>query len=322
MTMGRRNRNGDGITNPLYSQVGSAFLGNTAKTSRVVEMRMYQRVLTELALNRFTWNGLPAGMTGRFIEMMLLRDGLCVFYFDRSVERFLSLRATGTGPINIYDNPTKFTVIGNGQFPSKTLKADECVPIWCNYLRIPDMDIVTVFADKLANVSRTIDINLQQQRKPYILTVPEERRLAAMNVLRQLSDGEMAILGNETLDLNNMIQAFNTQVHPQLVLNTMSAKQKIWNECMTLLGINNANQEKRERMVVDEVSANDEQVEMNRTVSLAARREACDAINTRWGLSVSVDFTPSPAASVIDDEFAPREGSSDQSAPSDSGEVI
>ena len=43
-------------------------------------------------------------------------DGLAVFYFDEEFDRFMALRATGLGQVNMYDNPTNFTVYGNQVF--------------------------------------------------------------------------------------------------------------------------------------------------------------------------------------------------------------
>jgi hypothetical protein len=60
---------------------------------------------------------------------------------------------------------------------------------------------------------------------------------------------------------------------------------------MTLLGINNANQDKRERLVTSEVSANNSQVLLARQVALDARRDACNRINKRYpNLNISVHW--------------------------------
>lgn len=92
----------------------------------------------------------------------------------------------------------------------------------------------------------------------------------------------------------------------------MIAKSKLWNECMGLLGINNANQDKKERLVAAEVGANDEQVEATRNIALNARQQACDRINDMFGLDISVDFKSPPPASTDapGEEFATGGGTS------------
>ena len=71
----------------------------------------------------------------------------------------------------------------------------------------------------------------------------------------------------------------------------MTVRMRLWNDCMTLLGIQNTNSDKRERMVVDEVNANDGQVKAARNVALMVRQEAANQINRMYpGLNVQVDW--------------------------------
>ena len=69
--------------------------------------------------------------------------------------------------------------------------------------------------------------------------------------------------------------------HPENLDKLMIARTRIWNECMGLLGVNNANQDKKERLVADEVEANDEQVMAMKNVALNARRMAAGRSTVR-----------------------------------------
>ena len=66
-------------------------------------------------------------------------------------------------------------------------------------------------------------------------------------------------------------------------------KTNILNECLTFLGINNANTDKRERLVTNEVDSNNEMIQINSDVMLETRKQACEEINKMFGLNISVE---------------------------------
>ena len=284
----RRNGRTDYVADAIYGP----FANNPSRNRAVTNERMYLRILAELSVNRFKWVGLPDTIDERFLELTLFHQALCVFYFDKDYDRYLALRAAGTGRVNMYDNPTTFTTIGNGNGQTnKTLKSRECVPIWANFLRVPDSDICYLYATKLAQVDRTIEINLKAMRHTSVLFVDENERQSYVNLMRQVDEGQPHIFGTPSLDLSK-VQAFNLGIDKDQVPNLMLVKTRLWNECMTLLGINNANQDKKERLVSDEVAANNDQVVAARGVSLNARVMAAEQINRMFGLSVSVGWNP------------------------------
>ena len=159
------------------------------------------------------------------------------------------------------------------------------VPIWSNYLRVPDWDVVEIYASKMAETDRTIEINKLAMRHPFLIACEEEQRTSMANMFRQVQEGQPVIWGTELLGatVNEKVQVFNMGIHEQTILNLSIMKSREWNECMTYLGINNSNQDKRERLVADEVAANDDQISAFQDVALNERRKAADAINRLWG---------------------------------------
>jgi hypothetical protein len=273
---------------------GQGFRNNPTNNRQTMAERMYMRHLTELCVNRFEWKGLPKSIDARFLEMTLYRNGLSVFYWDNDFGRYLTLRASGQGMTNHYDNPVSFRVTGNTMI-NKTLSGNDCVPIWSNYMRMPDLDIVLLYSKRLADLDRTIEINSKNLRKSKLVIADENQRLSWQNINRQLEEGVEVIYGTSALD-STQAQVFDFGADPVGVVNLQIVKSKMWNECMTMLGINNANQDKKERLVANEVDANDEQVFATRAISLNARRAACEQINRKYTypdgtpLNISVDF--------------------------------
>ena len=251
--------------------------------------RMYLRVLQELAVNRFKWVGLPDSVNERFLEYTLMRRGLVVMYFDTDYDEYLALQGAGAGPLNMYDDPTSFRVTGNSTFVGKTVDASDCVPIWANVLRVPDWDIILTYAKKLAGIDRTIDINLRNARRSRVIVTDETGQLSAQNINNQIDSGSPVITVNNTgYAMMEHWTAFDLGIHPDQIVNLQTSRQRIWNECMGLMGINFANQDKRERLVSAEVGANDEQIDSMKNVILAERQRAVRQMNDKFGLSVDI----------------------------------
>ena len=251
--------------------------------------RMYLRVLQELAVNRFKWVGLPDSVNERFLEYTLMRRGLVVMYFDTDYDEYLALQGAGAGPLNMYDDPTSFRVTGNSTFVGKTVDASDCVPIWANVLRVPDWDIILTYAKKLGSIDRTIDINLRNARRSRVIVTDETGQLSAQNINNQIDSGSPVITVNNTgYAMMEHWTAFDLGIHPDQIVNLQTSRQRIWNECMGLLGINFANQDKRERLVSAEVGANDEQIDSMKNVILAERQRAVRQMNDKFGLSVDI----------------------------------
>ena len=296
---------------------------NPAMNVQAMTERMYVRLLTELCANRFEWKGLPDSVNVRFLETNLIWRGVAVFYRDTDSGQYFAVQGAGSGATNFLDEPVNFTVIGP-RMVTETLRAvpaydvtpggdigerldAECVPIYCNYMREPDLDIINLYAHKLAKIDRTIEITADNMRKTKVVAASENERLSAMNALKSLVQGDEAIFvtdGGAAL-VSNM-QVLDLGVDPLTLPNLMIARSKLWNECMGLLGINNANQDKKERLVAAEVGANDEQVEATRRIALNSRQQAATAINELFGINVTVDYynQPLPAEEAPGEEFA------------------
>lgn len=275
---------------------------NPQITRQSLTERMYVRILTELAANRFKWEGLPPEIDVRFLELCLFNNALAVFFQDttqrddagkvtrQGTDKFMAMRASGSGAWNYNDNPTKFTVVGN-IWGSRLLDAKDCVPIWANYLRTPDLDIVLLYSNKLAQIDRSIEITALNMRHTTVIAADENERLSYVNAFKQFQEGQPVIFGTKNfMNDPKAIQAFSIAPHPDTIERLQTAKTRMWNEAMTYLGINNANQDKKERLVSDEVAANDEQVMATKNIALNARQEACEMIGRKFNINVTVDF--------------------------------
>jgi hypothetical protein len=243
---------------------------------------MYYNTLSELCMNRFKWVGLPPTVDVRFVEQTLFRSALVVFYFEERYDQYMALRGTSAGNWNIYDNPTGFQVNGNS-YVNRYVSARDAVPIWANYTRTPDTDIVAIYAQKFADLDLTLEINAHKARQSTIVFASENQKLSIQNLMAAIDRGDPWIpVKKNTLNPDDDLKPVDFGIDKDRLLNDHMLKSRLWGECMGLLGIDNANTDKRERVQAAEVNANDGQVSNMRRVNLNAREQAAAAINRRW----------------------------------------
>lgn len=247
---------------------------------------MYFNRLKEYALSMFEWEGLPDEINKRFLEVIMFEEGKVVFHNDPNFGYMVSPVMTG-GTINYYREPTTYRAVSIGY--NRELTPDEGVVIWNNYTRTPLIPIIRAYAYRLYQVEKTMDVNINAQKTPVLLLADESQRLTLKNTYQQYDGNEPFIFGNKTGFDKDAIQVLTTEA-PFVSDKLMAYKHNLWNEAMTFLGVGNAKQDKKERLVAAEVAANDEQIETSRYSMLQARQDACKQINEMFGLNVSVDF--------------------------------
>lgn len=293
------------------------YLPNTAMKREMAISVMLQRVITGIAVSRFKWEGLPKSVDPRFLEMCLFYHGLAVVYKDNEYDKILAVRGAGAGWINMLDNPVSFQVIGPGakfkgddaigmaQFYNKTIPAfmpaihwdapqeeneKRAVPVWANDIRMPDTDIAQIYASRLAWTDRTLEINTKNARRTKFLKGDQNTKLSLLNINRAVDQGDEVVLVTGAAQDMSFVEALDMGVGAESFEKLHIFRTRSWNECMGLLGIENANQDKKERLVAAEVSANDGQTDSIRFMNLNARKYAAEQMNRAFDLQVSVEY--------------------------------
>lgn len=248
--------------------------------------RQYYNRLVELSLSMFEWKNVPDTIDVRFLELSLFADGKAVFFYDE-VLGYLALRCAIGGPLDVYRIPTnRRAYAANGY--NKQLDENDSVIIFNNFLHTNSMLDVELFAKRLHNLDRAIDVNANAQKTPILIQCPENQRLTLKNVYMKYDGNEPVIFGESNLN-PNAVKVLSTGA-PYVADQLYQLKTQIWNEALTYLGISNVNVTKKERMITDEVTRNQGGTMASRYSRLEARRQACEKINRMFNLNISVDY--------------------------------
>lgn len=249
-------------------------------------MQYYNRLM-ELAISMYEWKNLPKTVDPRFLELTLFADGMSVFFKDEELNDFLALQTMIGGHLDVYRIPTiRKAYASNGY--NKQLDEKNSVIIFNNLIHTNSMLDVEMFAKRLYNLDRIVDVNANAQKTPVLIVCDENERLTMKNLYMQYQGNEPFIFGDKNLNTKGLT-VLKTDA-PYVADKIYELKTQVWNEALTYLGISNINTQKKERMITDEVTRNQGGVVASRYSRLEARRNACRQINEMFGLDIWVDY--------------------------------
>lgn len=247
----------------------------------------YRSRLKELSLSMFQWNNVPDTIDVRYLELQLYENGSAIWFRDEVIGD-LALSVAFTGAYDVYGNPLNRRAYSRYNGYSHELSIDDSVVIWNNYLRLPSAADINMYARRLSEIDRIIDVNVRAQKTPVLVQGNEQQRITLLNLYKEFDGNSPVIFGDKNLDINGL-KAIKTDA-PYISDRLYDLKTQIWNEALTYLGISNVNIVKKERMITDEVQRNQGGTVSSRYSRLEMRRKAADEINKMFGLNISVDF--------------------------------
>lgn len=250
----------------------------------------YRTWLESIYLSEYEWEGFDKlGIDARFVELGLLHKNHMLYFNDDVLDQRMCLRCNLTGKRDFADIPTERQAYAiNGYH--ETLTKDNSVIIFANETRVPDYATICFYARKLAEIDRTIDVNVKGQKTPRLITVNSDKEMLTLqNALQQTENNNTAIYVNKSLKDNGSLKPSDITA-PYVSDKLYDLKTKIWNEALMRIGVPNTQIEKRERMLEREVINSQGGAIASRFGGLAARQKACLQIKEMFGDDVWVDY--------------------------------
>lgn len=259
----------------------------------------YLERFKKVALSVFEWVNLPKSMNAQWLERCLYYFGTATLLKDKNYG-FINTKCCTNGKINLYGLPTNLHCFSYEYQTDRKLYTGlnpllteaqkeqwqyyECILVQNNWDRLPTASSMELFALRLYEAERTIDVNIKAQKTPVLLLVDEKQRYTMEQLYNQYDGNRPFIFG----DKNNMsaesLRAIKTDA-PFIADKIQDYKKEIWNEALTFLGINNIMIDKKERLITDEANSNNELINLNLQSYLAPRQEACKQFNEKFGFT-------------------------------------
>lgn len=253
--------------------------------------------LLNILIYSFSIEGLPDSCNERFFKLNLIFNGYAALIKDPDLG-YLSLGVRPTvnsSQLNIYGEFPDVMAFGwngfNKQYTNYMYGTDntdaEAVICRDNDMMYPMINIIWVYAKRLTDTMRTLDVTARKLKTPYFITCDEAQKSSIKKILEDIDFNQDSIIANRST-MPNEFNVLQTGVQPESVRVLWEHYSNLESEIRTFLGINSAaNLDKKERLVVDEAQANDILTDINIQYRLKSYQQFCDTVNNLWGLNIS-----------------------------------
>ena len=259
--------------------------------------KFYTRYFLQKAMSVFKWKLPELWDTDYFLYTLYTWGFIAILKTDRF--GVIPQQCTLTG-YNVFYAPKRITVT-NPIMP-ETLERD--IDKDCVLLKLtPDyagiLDLIYFYAGKMALASSAVNVNLLNSKLAYLFTAKNKSVAESFKKMYdQIASGEPASIIDRNLldpDGNKTWDFFSQNLHENYIASDILADmRKIEQQFDTDIGIPNANTDKRERLITDEVNANNVETATRCELWLEELKKGCEKVKTMFDVDISVDWRVKP----------------------------
>ena len=222
---------------------------NNMEDYEVIKGRLF-----DLACGCFSFENLPKNIYIPYVVKHMIRDGKILVFKDDVLpdgENLFMYAFVNNGALDPYMQPKQRKVVLANNGATYNLDKSNSVIIRTNVSGTSLLRIIEYFARNIYLINRTIQININAQKTPVALTCSENERLTYTNLLKQYEGNVPFIFGSKDLDLAQL-KSINLNA-PFVADRLYELMSNYWNEFLTFFGIPNITNNKKERLITDEV---------------------------------------------------------------------
>ena len=257
------------------------------QTSNFKTFLMYKTQLMTLAENVFEFLNMPEEIDIAYMNEHLLRDGAVAFFKDEIANQFAVLPFGKHGEFDMYGRPIRVDVFGMNGY-TRTLEKDEFVIIYDNNRRESLFLDLLQYAERMGQCKRVIDINIAHQKTPRIWLAKNDKVATMKRLLNQYEGNVETIMGYDNINLDDVNCIF--QPAPYVADKIDQHLDREFAEFLRLIGVANLTQQKKERLITDEVQQTQGGTIASRFSRFEPRARAIEKINKKWNLNIKVRY--------------------------------
>ena len=274
---------------------------NERKLAIIKNVNTYERLVDyyfNINQNIFEWLNVPDTFDAERFERHLFFKGKAVL-LERKKGNYLALKGYETGEKNVYGESTSINCTGFAfSMTAKRIfkydKSGKCILCNDNLGKTNTSDYVCLLVHKLSEMYRLYDNIIFQSKRPYIIGVEDSQKLATENLLKDTDINTPYIIGFKTLEnIEERIHLLDLPNRIKDLDNVLNQIVALDNQIRKVLGVYNNETSKKERLVVDEINANNVATTCYLESRYKARKEFVELVNEVFNLNIDVKVNDS-----------------------------
>lgn len=266
---------------------------STVHVKNTALAQYFKRYLLDEAMSVFEWTMPATWAENYFLYVLYLIGYVPILNTDKYG---VIPQHGGLGGYNVFYQPN-YCIINNPLFAKTYLPV---IDIDCTVIKLqPDYcgiyDLVDYYGDMLAVTAETAGINIVNSKLSYVFAAKNK---AAAETFKKLYDdiqgGNPATFIDKDLldDEGNLtVEFLNQNVGQNYIADKLlETMRMIRNMFLTDIGIPNANLDKKERLITDEVNANNFETRSKASLWLRELKKGCSKASEMFGINLSVDW--------------------------------
>lgn len=254
--------------------------------------RFFQRYLLKKALSVFKWT-LPEWWDENYFLYVLYCRGFAAI-FDSGKFGVIP-QECGLKGYNVFYRPTS-VIIANPllQIKEKTI-GEDCVLMQLQPDYMGVLDLCAHYGEKMALASAAINQNLWSTKIATVFFAGSDAEQQSIKkAYDRMSDGDPMVVVHKNLrDENGNLkyEVFNREVKQSYIISDLIADlRKIEAEFDTRIGVPNANTDKRERLITDEVNANNVETHILADMWMDSIQDGIKKVKEMFGVEMKCEW--------------------------------
>lgn len=236
-------------------------------------------------VSMFKYEGLPNKLTSQILETSLLfRNYLC-FYYDKRLDEVVLCCYKFGGDYDLYYKPVSVDLLTiSGRPLAYGVPYDDIILVRDNDMDIIPFLTLNAWIDKVIDAERTLNILIRLVRFPTVISGSKEQATMLKQLLKKNLNYEGFVIGDKQLG-EALVQ--NDIKLPVTLEEMYSIMEKYRNLALCSMGIYGVDN-KRERLVQNEITSNNDYVDFVYQGMLNQRKEFIKKANEKWGLNIKL----------------------------------